>query len=297
MSTPQGIAFMSSPRNLPRRRFLQASILGSAALAGATMPKTAFGAVAKPERDPFDGLKVGVASYSLRKFKLDQAIAMTRDLGVKYITLKDMHLPLKSTSEERREAAQKVRDAGLTLMSGGVIYLKNDVDEIRGFFQYAKDADMPTIVASPEPDALDAVEKLAKEFNIRIAIHNHGPGDKHFPSPLDVWNKVKDRNPLLGLCIDVGHTVRLGEDPADAIRTCASRLYDLHIKDVTAAKAKGTTIAMGRGVIDLVAVAKALLEVKYPYHVALEYEADADNPLPGMTESFAYLRGILAAIA
>jgi sugar phosphate isomerase/epimerase len=114
---------------------------------------------------------------------------------------------------------------------------------------------------------------------------------------MDVWKSVKGRDSRMGLCIDVGHTVRIGEDPAEAIHTCASRLHDLHIKDVSAAKASGKTVAMGRGVIDLVAVAKALLEIKYPYHVALEYEADADRPLLGMTESFAYLRGVLAALA
>jgi sugar phosphate isomerase/epimerase len=287
---------MRPSQNLPRRRFLQASLLGSAAITGGAIPSLAFGAVTKAEREPFDGLKVGVASYSLRNFKLDQALAMTKQLGVKYITLKDMHLPLKSTPDECREAAKKVKEAGLTLMGCGVVSMKNDEKEIRGVFEYAKNAGMPTIVCSPDPDALDAVEKAAKEFNIRIAIHNHGPGDKHFPSPLDVWNKVKDRDPLMGLCIDVGHTVRIGVDPIECINTCASRLYDFHIKDVTAAKAKGTTTAMGRGVIDLVAVAKALQEIKYPYHVALEYESNPDNPLPPMTESFAYLRGILAAI-
>lgn len=287
---------MSSHQNFPRRRFLQASLLGSAAITGGVLPSLAFAAVTKAEREPFDGLKVGVASYSLRNFPLDKAIAMTKELGVKYITLKDMHLPLKSTPDECREAAKKVKDAGLTLMSGGVIGMNNNEQEIRGVFEYAKNAGMPTIVCSPDPNALEAVEKVAKEFGIRIAIHNHGPGDKHFPSPMDVWNKVKDRDPLMGLCIDVGHTVRIGVDPVECIRTCAGRLYDFHIKDVTAAKAKGTTIAMGRGVIDLVAVVKALLEIKYSYHVALEYESDPNNPFPPMNESFAYLRGILAAI-
>jgi inosose dehydratase len=287
---------MMNAHNLPRRRFLQASLLGSAVLAGGTMPVLAFGAVTKPERDPFAGLKVGVASYSLRNFTLDQAIAMTRELGVKYITLKDSHLPLKSTPDECREGAKKVKEAGLTLMSCGVVPMKNDETNIRAAFEYAKNAGMPTIVCSPEPDALDAVEKVAKEYNIRIAIHNHGPGDKHFPSPMDVWNKVKDRDPLMGLCIDVGHTVRIGVDPIECIEKCASRLHDMHIKDVTAAKPKGTTTAMGRGVIDLVAVAKALLGMKYAYHVALEYESDEKNPLPPMAESFAYFRGILAGI-
>jgi sugar phosphate isomerase/epimerase len=148
----------------------------------------------------------------------------------------------------------------------------------------------------PERGALDAVEKIAKEFDIRAAIHNHGPGDKNFPSPADAWNAVKDRDGHLGLCIDVGHTARIGEDPAEAIRKYADRLYDLHIKDVTAAKPKGETTAMGRGVIDLVAVLKALVEIEFSHHVALEYETQPDDPLPGMAESFGYLRGVLAAM-
>jgi len=287
---------MTTFSNLPRRRFLQASLLGSAAIAGGVAPSPAIGAVTKPERDPFGGLKVGVASYSLRKFTLERAIDMTKQLGVKYITLKDMHLPLASTPDERRAARKKIENAGLTLISGGVIFMKNNEEEIRAAFEYAKDAGMPTIVCMPERAALDTVEKVAKEYDIRIAIHNHGPGDKNFPAPLDAWNAVKDRDSHMGVCIDAGHTVRDGKDPIEAIHTCAGRLYDFHIKDVTAANAKGETTAMGRGVIDLVAVVKALLAVKYAHHVALEYEADAENPLPGMAESFAYLRGILAAI-
>jgi sugar phosphate isomerase/epimerase len=286
---------MPTSSKIQRRRFLQASLLGSAAIAGGAIP-AAFGAEEREERKPSGGLKVGVASYSLRKFSLDKAIEMTRRLGVRYITLKDMHLPLASSTEQRREAAKKIADAGLILMGCGVISLTNDEGEIRRAFEYAKEAGMPTVVCMPERGALDAVEKIAKEFDIRAAIHNHGPGDKNFPSPADAWNAVKDRDGHLGLCIDVGHTARIGEDPAEAIRKYADRLYDLHIKDVTAAKPKGETTAMGRGVIDLVAVLKALVEIEFSHHVALEYETQPDDPLPGMAESFGYLRGVLAAM-
>ncbi len=289
---------MQNTRAIPRRHFLQKGLLGSSALvAAATFPATVWGAVTKPERDPFDGLKVGIASYSLRKFSLDQAIVMTKQAGVKYITLKDMHLPLKSTPAECQAARQKIEAAGLVLLGGGVIYMNNKEDEIRSIFEYAKQAGLPTIVASPDPAALDTVEKLAKEYAIRVAIHNHGPGDKRYPSPLDVLRMVQDRDVQLGLCIDVGHTVRLGEDPVAVIQACAGRLYDFHIKDVTQATAKGGPTECGQGVIDLVAVLKTLVDLKFPYHVALEHEANGDAPLPGIIESFAYLRGVLAAIA
>src|SRR5262249_22564755 len=158
-----------------------------------------------------------------------------RELGLKYICLKDVHLPLKSTTVQRQEARKKIDGAGLVLLGGGVIYMKNQEEDIRNVFTYAKEAGMPTIVCSPHPDALDTVEKMVKEFNIRIAIHNHGPGDKSYPAPLDALKLVKDRDARMGICIDVGHTVRIGADAVDAIKQCASRLYDFHMKDVSAA--------------------------------------------------------------
>ena len=286
----------SSPLKLDRRRFLKAGLLGSASLAVAAPSKQVLAAVTKASRPPYDGLKLGVASYTFRKFTLDQAIAMSKEAGAGYISLKDVHLPYKSTREERQEARRKVEAAGLVLISGGVVYMKNNEEEIRGFFDYARDAGMPTIVASPDVDALDTVEKMAKEYGIRIAIHNHGPGDKKYPSPLDVWRLVKDRDEHLGLCIDVGHTVRIGEDPVDAIRQCSRRLYDFHIKDETEATPKGKPTEVGLGVIDIVGVLKTLVEQRYAFHVGLEYEARETDPMPGVLESFGYMRGVLAAI-
>ncbi len=287
---------MKTPTRLNRRQFLHTGLIGSGTLAALALPDTLRAAVTKPNRVPDDGLKLGVASYTLRKFSLDQAIAMTREAGVRYICLKDMHLPLKSTKAERQEARRKIEAAGLVLMGGGVIYMKNNEEEVRSYFEYAKDAGMPTIVCSPDPDALDTVERLAKQYDIRIAIHNHGPTDKKYPSPLDVLKLIKDRDAHLGICIDVGHTVRIDQDPVPIIEECASRLYDFHMKDVTEATAKGKPIAVGRGVIDIVAVLKTLLKIKYACHLALEYEDKPDSPMPGMCESFGYLRGVLASV-
>jgi sugar phosphate isomerase/epimerase len=281
---------------LNRRRFLQAGLVGSAALATGALDRPSPAEAAPPARDPDRGLKLGIASYSLRKFPLDKAIAMTREAGVKYITLKDVHLPLKSTQAERQDARKKIEAAGLVLMGCGVVSMKNNEDEIRAVFEYARDAGMPTIVCSPDPAALDAVEKFARQYDIRIAIHNHGPGDKRYPSPLDVLKMVKDRDPRMGLCMDVGHTVRLGEDAVAVLKQVAPRLNDFHMKDVTEAKASGKPVAVGKGVIDIPGVLKVLVAAKFPYHVALEHEADADAPMPGIIESFAYMRQVLAKI-
>src|SRR2546423_1645439 len=252
---------MNETEAIDRRRFFKTGLLGTTALA-AGFPRETLAAATKIQADPFHGLKLGMASYTLRKFSLDQAIAMTRQAGLKYITLKDAHLSLKSTSAERQEAHRKIEAAGLTLMGGGVIYMNNVEGEIRAAFDYARDAAMPTIVCSPEPAALDTVEKMAKQYAIRIAIHNHGPGDKRYPSPLDVLSLIKDRDPLMGLCIDIGHTVRLGAEPVAVIQTCARRLYDFHMEDVTQATAQGSPTEGGKGVIDIGGVLKALVSGK-----------------------------------
>jgi inosose dehydratase len=289
---------MNTPHfsKLARRNFFKAGFFTSTALAISGSPRSMLAAVTKPQRPAFAGLKLGMASYTFRKFNLDQAIAMTKQAGAGYLSIKDFHLPYKSTPEERKDARQKIEAAGLVLISGGVIYMKNSEEEIRSLFEYAKDAGMPTIVASPDIEALDTVEKMVKEFNIRIAIHNHGPGDKKYPSPLDVMRLVKDRDQRLGLCIDVGHTVRLGLDPVPIIHECAPRLYDFHIKDETAAAPEGKPTEVGLGVIDIVGVLKALVEARYAFNVGLEYEAKENDPLPGVMESFGYMRGVLAAI-
>ena len=287
---------MKTSGTINRRRFLQTGLVGSTVLASVTSPGTLLAAVTKTERDPFHGLKVGLTTYTFHKFPFDEAIAMTKQAGVKYISIKDVHLPLKSTREQRLDARKKIEDAGLILMGGGVIDIKGKPEDMRNVFEYAKDLGMATIVCTAEPSDLEAIEKLVKEYDLRIAIHNHGPGDKRFPSPFDVLRAVKQLDARMGLCIDVGHTVRIGVDPIDAIEQCASRLYEFHMKDVNEATPKGKPVPVGKGVIDIVGVLKALLKLQWPYHVALEYEANADAPMPGVLESFAYMRGVLAAI-
>ena len=279
-------------QHINRRDFLHASLLGSTLALGGT----AMAAVVKPDREPDDGLKIGMASYTYRNFTLDQAIEMTKDAGLKYINLKEVHLPLKSTKEECQAARAKIEAAGLKLMGGGVIYMKNDEDEIGRIFDYAVNAGMPVIVCSPVPEALDIVEKMAKQTGLMIAIHNHGPTDETYPSPMDVYKMVKDRDPLMGICMDVGHTARIGVDPVKCIKRCGGRLHDMHIKDETKAAPEGKPIEVGRGVLDIVGILKALDTRKFPYHIGLEYEAHADNPQPGVRESIGYIRGVLAAI-
>ncbi len=285
---------MSEYSQLNRKHFLTTAGLGALALG--PFGATRAGAVPAEAGKPDYGLKLGVASYSLRNFNLDEALKITQQLRVKYITLKSMHLELNTSTAERRAAAQKVADAGIQLMGCGVVYMKKDEASIRQAFEYARDARMPVIVAAPSIDAMPLVDKMVKEFDIRVAIHNHGPGDQLYPSPLDAYRIASQYDKRIGVCIDFGHSVRNGDDEVDIILKTRDRLYDVHVKDVTKRAKDGKTVAIGQGVIDHGRILKTLLDIKYQDHVALEYEANASEPYPGMNESFAYLRGVLEGL-
>ncbi len=248
-----------------------------------------------PEKKGKEKFNLGLASYTFRKFPTDQAIAMTKRVGLKYICFKDFHMPLKSSAEEIQNITAKVKDAGLTLYACGVIYMKTEA-EVQQAFDYAKAAQVKMIVGVPNYELLGIVEKKVKEFDIELAIHNHGPDNPLFPTPASVYEKVKDLDKRIGLCIDIGHTQRSGIDPSESAEKYADRLLDIHIKDETSATAQGTTIEMGRGVIDLVKFMKTLEKIQYSGVASFEFEKDENDPLAGLAESVGYTKGILAAI-
>ena len=241
-------------------------------------------------------LTLGVASYSMREFSLDQALDMAKTLGVTRMTFKDVHMPRTDPPEATRALRAKIEAAGITIMGGGTITIPNNPAQIEKEFVYAKNAGFPLIYVDPEPAALDSIERLAKSYDIRVAIHNHGPEDKRWPRPQDAYAAIKSRDKRLGLCIDVGHTTRTGTDAVQACRECRDRLYDMHVKDLASKTEKESQVEVGRGVIDFPALFRTLIEIGYQGQVGLEYEINAKNPLPGMIESMAYMRGVLAAV-
>ena len=241
-------------------------------------------------------LKLGLASYSMREFTLDQALDMAKQMGVKYMTFKDVHVPRTDPPEKTRALRAKIEAAGITIMGGGTITLPNDPVQIKKDFEYAKNAGFPLIYVDPDPAALDTIEQMAKTYDIRVAIHNHGPEEKDWPAPQDAYAAVKSRDKRLGLCIDIGHTLRTGTDPVKACRDCRDRLYDMHVKDLRVKTDKDSQVAVGRGVIDFPALFRTLIDIGYTGQVGLEYEINAKNPMPGIIESMAYMRGVLAAL-
>ena len=174
--------------------------------------------------------------------------------------------------------------------------MTNDEAGIRNAFEYVRDAGIPTIVCKPTRESLPVLDKLVKEFGLKLAIHNHGPEDKVWPSPLDVWEAIQKYDERIGVCVDVGHTSRCGVDPARAIRTCAARLHDVHFKDLTSKEEGSHAVEVGRGVLDVRGMLRALLDIGYSHHVGLEHEKDMNDPTPGVAESIGYIRGTLAAM-
>ncbi|MFI5381633.1 MAG: sugar phosphate isomerase/epimerase family protein, partial [Tepidisphaerales bacterium] len=216
----------------------------------------------------------------------------------KYVSIKDFHLAMKSTTEQRKETVAKFKAAGITPLSVGVVTFPKDEAVCRAAFEYARDCGVPVIVANPVPEALPAIEKLVKEFDIRIAIHNHGPEDKRWPTPNSAIEAIRNLDPRIGICIDVGHTARAGVDPAKAMLDFADRLFDVHIKDISDPKGKGASaeLEVGRGVLNQKAMLSALLKIKFAGHLGLEYEKDAADPLPGIGESIGFIRGVASTL-
>ncbi len=274
-----------------RRGLLRLAAMGVAARLGAE--EKDLTSVSKRVGREFGGLKVGLASYSCRKLGVDDTIAICRRAGIGHIALKSAHLPLSSSREQRLALREKFRDAGIVIEGCGVIYLKAE-DAIRPAFEYVRDLGANTAVIGIAEPMVAAVDKAVREFDLRVAIHNHGPNDKSGAfSPLVVMEWLKGTDARMGACMDVGHTYRCGLNPAAVARKCAARLHDIHIKDLDAMK---KPVPVGQGRIDIVGLLKTLEKMHYGYHLALEYETDAANPAPGIGESIGYERGVLAVV-
>jgi len=243
-------------------------------------------------------IRLGMASYTFRNFSRAQMIGFLKQLKVFDLNAKDVkdHLPMDI--EKEAAALAEYAAAGIRLHAAGTIYFQKDEDtDIRGKFEYCKRAGIGVIVAGdPAPATLPRIEKFVKEYDIRIAIHNHGPEDKLWPSPLDVLKAVKNMNPRIGCCIDVGHTVRAGTDVVQAIHEAGPRLFNVHMKDLRNSQDKEGQVAVGEGIMPVRKMFEALIAVKYKGFVDLEYEILPDDPMPGVTKSFAYMRGVAASL-
>jgi len=280
---------------LTRREFIKWTGTGTAAAVAGPLLGSNLRVQDLKEPSRTEVFNLGMASYTFREFGLEDTLAMTKRLGLEHICFKSFHLPLESSLGEVESIANRIRKSGFDLYGCGVVYMTTE-DEVERSFDYARAAGMRIIIGVPNPELLDSVESMVKEYDIQVAIHNHGPGDKLFPTPESVYEKISHRDKRIGLCIDIGHTQRSGVNPADSVLKFSDRLLDVHLKDVTASSAEGGPVEVGRGVVDIPEVLKAMIKIQYRGIASFEYEKDGKDPLAGAAESVGYVRGVLSLL-
>jgi inosose dehydratase len=276
-----------------RRNFLKLTGTGILA-AGVTTVYGSSLSPLPPKKNPApDTFSVGMAGFTFMQFNVEKTIEMMKRIGVDNLSLKEFQMPLNSTREQINIVLGKFKAAGINIYTLGVIYMKTQ-DSVDQAFEYAKMAGVKMIVGAPNYELLPYVEKKVKEYDIRLAIHNHGPDNPLYPNATDIWNHIKALDPRMGICIDIGHTTRDGQDPSVDIERYKSRIFDMHIKDVDKAAKEGKTIEMGRGIINIPKVVATLRKIKYSGKCSLEFEKDMSDPLAGIAESIGYFKGVMA---
>ncbi len=278
-----------------RRDFLSATFAGAVGLK--LGPRPVLGATSNLVHVNPSAVKLGVASYSLRNFSRAYAIRAIKEMGTTFVNIKSFHQPYESTPEQLRAGRRAFESAGLQVVGGGTIILSRDDDaDIRSYFEYARASGMPLMVISPTRTTLPRIERFVREYDINVAVHNHGPEDQHFPGPQDVLPVLQDMDPRVGVCLDAGHTARTGIDVAEATEMCGDRLLDIHMKDLRDLTDRASQCVVGDGAIPVARLFAVLVRTQYQGYVNLEYEIDAFDPVPGMKRSFAFMRGVLAGL-
>lgn len=277
-----------------RRKFLYQTIAGVAAGAFLSSRSAVASIVqesADLENEPF---RFGLAGYSFVNFKLDESLKMMKKVDVHYLCIKDFHLPYNSTAEQITAFHAKLKENGITGYAVGPIYTKNR-SEIDNAFDYAKRVGVDMVVGIPLHADLEYVNEKVKQTNIRYAIHNHGPEDELYPTAESIYELINKLDGRVGICFDIGHDTRAGKNAVADLQKFSKRIFDMHLKNVTAAIKAGSTCELGRGVIDIPSLVKMMRKVKYSGICALEYEKDMKDPLAGIAESVGYFRGVCDA--
>jgi inosose dehydratase len=276
-----------------RRNFI--SNAGKLVATAAVLPVTGLAAEKTTTESGSHSLfRLGMAGYTFVNFNIDKTLEMMKITDVHQLCIKDFHLPYKSNVEEISLFLKKLKDADVTGYAVGPI--SGEDISIDQTFEYARRVGVKLIIGIPRLEDFPAIEKNVKEHNIRYAVHNHGPDEKRYTNALSVYNLVKDLDPRIGLCFDIGHNMRFGNDPVGDMKKYAHRVFDIHLKNVTAPTKAGIACPLGRGIISIPAFVKVLHEVKYSGCCSLEYEKDMEAPLTGIAESVGYFKGVCDAL-
>jgi inosose dehydratase len=273
-----------------RRKFLQTAGMGMMGL-----PMMGVRGFLPEKAMPLDTLQLGIAGYTFLHVPMDGAIAMMKRVGVNNLSIKDFYLPLDSTPDTIHAVNSQFQAAGIHIYAAGVIYMKTAAEVDRAF-EYARVLGVGLIIGVPNPELLPNVEQKVKASGIRVAIHNHGPEDKLYPSPVDVYEHIKGLDERIGLCLDIGHAARAGADPVKVVNDYGPRIFDLHIKDLKEISRVAQPIELGRGVLDIPGLLTALIKIRYAGVCSIEHEMDMNDPLPGIAESAGFFRGVVKTL-
>lgn len=274
-----------------RRQFITLAGTGILAAGATTVYGSSF--VLQGKKVTAESFGLGMAGYTFREFSVEQTIEMMNRTGIKNLSVKDFHMPMNSTQQQITAVLDKFKKGGINVYTVGVVYMKTR-EAVDQAFEYAKMAGVKMIVGAPEYELLPYVETKLKTYDFRLAIHNHGPDNPLYPNATDIWDHIKDLDPRMGICIDIGHTTRDGQDPSADIEKYSKRIFDIHIKDVDGSTKEGKTLEIGRGIIDIPKVIATLRKVKYNGMCSLEFEKDMKDPLAGISESIGYFKGVMA---
>jgi inosose dehydratase len=274
-----------------RRQFFK--LAGTGILAAGVSSVYGSSALASPAGSSKESFSLGMAGYTFKGLSVERTIEIMNYIGVNYLSVKDFHMPMDSTQAQISEVVGKFKAAGITVYTVGVIYMKTE-EAVDQAFEYARMAGVKMIVGAPDYKLLPYVEKKVKSYDIRLAIHNHGPDNPLYPNATDIWNHIKDLDARMGICLDIGHTTRDGQDPSVDVEKYASRIFDIHTKDVDGTTKDGKTVETGRGIIDIPKFIATLRKIKYSGKCSLEFEKEMKDPLPGIAESIGYFKGVMA---
>lgn len=274
-----------------RRNFIK--LTGTGVLAAGVIPINASVFAAAGAAREADKFSVGMAGYTFYKLSIDKTIEIMKRVEVSNISIKDIHMALNSSQEQITSVIEKFKGSGLNVYTVGVIYMKTK-ESVDQAFEYARMAGVKMIVGAPDYEFLPYVEEKVKSHDIRLAIHNHGPDNALYPNAADIWDHIKDLDSRIGICIDIGHTTRDGQDPSADIMKYKTRIFDIHIKDVDKATKEGKTVEIGRGIIDIPKFVDTIRKIKYSGSCSLEFEKDMDDPIAGIAESIGYFKGVMA---
>ena len=275
-----------------RRSFIKTGLAGAALAAVGCKPNVAETPNEVKTTAADNKFHLSCADWTFHLFDIDTALQTLQKCDIHHLCIKDFHLPLDATEEQIKAFHAKCAEYGVTGYGVGPIY-QNTEEEVDKAFEYTRKVGAKVMLSVPPYELLPYVDKKIKEYpEIKYAIHLHGPDLDVYQDATVIWDKVKDLDPRIGMCLDIGHDFRNGADPVADLEKYHTRVFDMHIKDETDNSKAGQCVEMGRGKIDFPAFVRMMRKVGYDGMCSLEYEKDMDNPFIGIAESYGYMKAV-----